>query len=157
MRLFIAWLGLSVAGGCGAPHPPPPELSGLWSANPAACEAGVGVEFRTNAIQAVYDDERRTLFENPRYEVEASDDAFRVRIIYDLPELAGGARSAGAYGALVLQQVGAGIAPVSHTLIDPRTGAARLRIANDPAMRALSLTPCGNHPWREPLRGRAQF
>jgi hypothetical protein len=156
-RQFIAWLGLSVAGGCGASQPPPTELAGLWSAGQAACEAGVGVEFGAEAIQVVYEDERQTLFEHPRYQVEAAGEAFRVRIVYDLPRMAGGARSAGAHGVVVLAREGAMIAPVSHSLVDPRTGAARVRIADDPAVTALTLTPCGDHPWREPLRGRGQI
>jgi hypothetical protein len=154
-RQFIAWLGLSVAAGCGASQPPPAELSGLWSAGPAACSAGVGVEFGAEAIDAVYEDERQTLFQHPRYQVEAAGDEFRVRITYDLPRMAGGARSVGAYGVVVLAREGATIAPVSHNLVDPRTGAARLRIADDPAVTALTL--CGDHPWREPLRGRSQI
>lgn len=156
-RQFIALLGLSVAAGCEASQPPPAELSGLWSAGQAACAAGVGVEFGTEAIEAVYEHERQTLFQHPSYEVEAAGDAFRVRIIYDLPRITGGVRAAGAHGVLVLQRQGAMIAPVSHTLIDPRTGAARLRIADDPAAAALTLTPCGDHPWRETLRGRSQI
>jgi hypothetical protein len=158
VRQFIALLGLSVAAGCGATQPPPAELSGLWSAGPAACNAGVGVEFGAEAIAAVYEDERQTLFDHPRYQVEAAGDAFRVRITYDLPRITGGTRSAGAHGVVVLARQGEGLAPVSHNLVDPRTGAARLRIAaDDPAMRALTLTPCGDHPWRAPLRGRSQL
>jgi hypothetical protein len=107
-RQLIAWLGLSVAAGCGASQPPPVELSGLWSASQPACEAGVGVEFGAEAIDAVYENERQTLFLHPRYTVEGVGDAFRVRI------------------------------------------------ADDPATTALTLTPCGAHPWREPLRGRGQ-
>jgi len=156
-RQFIALLGLSVAAGCGASQPPPAELYGLWSAGPAACNAGVGVEFGAEAIEAVYEDERQTLFQHPRYQVEATGAEFRVRILYDLPRLAGGARSAGAHGVMVLAREGERIAPVSHNLVDPRTGAARMRIAEDPAVRALTLTPCGDHPWREPLRGRSQL
>jgi hypothetical protein len=156
-RRLIAWFGLSVAAGCGASQPPPAELGGLWSANEAACHAGVGVEFGAEAISAVYQDERQTLFLHPKYQVEADGEEFRVRITYDLPRLPGGARSAGAHGVVVLAREGAMIAPVSHTLVDPRTGAARLRIAGDAAARALTLTPCGNHPWREPLRGRSQI
>src|SRR5262249_22513665 len=153
-RQFIALLGMSVAAGCGASAPPPTELSGLWSAGPAACDAGIGVEFGAEAIAAVYEDERQTLFQHPRYQVEAAGEAFRVRITYDLPHVAGGARSVGAHGVLVLAREGAVIAPVSHNLVDPRTGAARLRIADDPAATALTLTPCGHHPWsEEPLRG----
>lgn len=157
VRQFIAWIGLSVATSCSSAAPPPPELAGLWSAGHAACAAGVGVEFGTETISAVYDDERQTLFQHPRYTIEASGDDFRVRIVYDLPRLAGGARSAGAHGVIVLAREGSGIAPISHSLRDPRTGAARLRIANDPATTALTLTPCGDHPWREPLRGRSQI
>jgi hypothetical protein len=156
-RQLIAWFGLSVATGCGASQPPPAELAGLWSAGPAACEAGVGVEFGAEAIEAVYEDERQTLFLHPRYEVEATRERFQVRITYDLPRLPGGARSAGAHGVVVLAREGAALAPVSHNLVDPRTGSARLRIANDPAVTALTLTPCGDHPWREPLRGRSQI
>lgn len=157
VRQLIAWLGLSVAAGCTAAQPPPAELSGLWSAGPAACAAGVGVEFGAEAIEAVYEDERQTLFLHPRYEIEAAGDDFRVRISYDLPRVAGGARSAGAHGVVVLARQGASIAPISHSLVDPRTGAARLRIADDPAATALTLTPCGEHPWRETLRGRSHL
>jgi len=156
VRQLIAAFGLSVAAGCGAAQPPPAELAGLWSAGEAACRGGVGVEFGAEAIAAVYEDERQVLFQHPRYEVEAHGDAFRVRIRYELPRLAGGARSAGAHGVVVLERDGAMIGPVSHTLVDPRTGAARIRISGDPAVTALTLTPCGPHPWREPLRGRSQ-
>jgi hypothetical protein len=156
-RQLIAWLGLSVAAGCAASQPPPAELSGLWSAGQAACDAGVGVEFGREAIEAVYEDERQTLFLHPQYQVEAVGDEFRVRISYELPRVAGGARTAGAYGVVVLARQGASIAPTSHSLVDPRTGAARMRIVEDPAVRALTLTPCGDHPWREPRRGRSQL
>lgn len=155
-RQLIACLALSVAGGCSSSQPPPPELAGLWSAGPAACAAGVGVEFGAEAISAVYEDERQVLFDRPRYEVEGRDQDFRVRITYELPHRPGGARSVGAYGAVVLARDGATIAPVSHTLVDPRTGAARMRFENDPAVTALTLTPCGDHPWQEPLRGRSR-
>jgi hypothetical protein len=156
LRRLIAWFGLSVAVGCSAAQPPPAELSGLWSAGEAACRGGVGVEFGAEAIEAVYEDERQTLFQRPRYAVERDGDDFRVRITYDLPRLAGGARTAGAHGVLVLQRDGALITPVSNTLVDPRTGASRTRIADDAAVRALTLTPCGDHPWRQPLRGRSR-
>lgn len=155
-RRLIACLALTVAGGCNSSQPPPAELAGLWSAGPAACAAGVGVEFGAEAISAVYEDDRQVLFQHPRYHVEGRDERFRVRITYELPRIPGGARSAGAHGILVLAREGAVIAPVSHALVDPRTGAARLRIENDPAVTALTLTPCGDHPWQEPLRGRSQ-
>lgn len=155
-RQLIASFGLFVVAGCEAPQPPPAELSGLWSAGDASCRGGVGIEFGAEAIDAVYETERQTLFQHPRYAVEAHGDDFRVRITYELPRLAGGARSAGAHGVLVLERSGSTIAPVSHALVDPRTGAARMRLSDDPAVRALTLTPCGEHPWREPLRGRSQ-
>ncbi len=153
-RQLIASFGLLVAAGCAAPQPPPAELSGLWSAGEAACRGGVGIEFGTEAIEAVYEHERQTLFQHPTYAVQARGDEFRVRITYDLPRFAGGASTAGAHGVLVLKRAGSMLAPVSHTLVDPLTGAARMRLGDDPAVRALTLTPCGEHPWREPLRGR---
>ncbi len=155
-RRFIAWLGLSVAAACGA-APPPAELNGLWSAGQAACAAGVGVRFGAEAIEAVYADERETLFVHPRYAVEEVGREFRVRITYELPHMPGGARSAGAHGVVVLAREGHTLAPVSHNLIDGITGAARLRIAEDPVDSVLTLTPCAGHPWREDLRGRTQL
>lgn len=135
---------------------PPAELDGLWSAGPAACAAGVGVRFQPDSVEVVYEDETQTLFDHPRYKLESSGQSFRVRITYELPHVAGGARVAGARGVLVLaRQPDGSIAPITHSIIDARTGAARSRIGNDPAAQALTLSPCGNHPWREDLRGRA--
>ena len=152
----LALLGLALAGCAGAP--PPEELAGLWSAGPAACEAGVGVRFGADAIEAVYDREVETLFAHPRYELDRDSDVFRVRIVYDLPQLPGGAGAAGAHGVLVLaRQPDGSIAPERHTLIDGRTGAARIRFVGDPVSVLLSLEPCGAHPWREDLRGRADI
>lgn len=153
---LIAILGAGVAlAGCNV-SPPPSELHGLWSAGQAACDAGVGVRFGADAIKAVYDHEQETLFEHPRYRVEEGGENFRVRIDYDLPYQPGGVRSAGARGVLVLMRMPDGrIAPLDHNLLDARTGAARVRIADDPAMTALTLLPCDpEHPWREGLRGR---
>ena len=141
---------------CAGPADPPAELAGLWSAGPAACAAGVGVRFEADAIQVVYEDETQTLFEHPRYNLESGGETFRVRITYALPRVTGGARVAGAHGVLVLaRQPSGGLAPVMHSIMDGRTGSARLRIAGDPAVQALTLAPCGAHPWREDLRGRA--
>lgn len=151
-RWPLVGLGLALAGCAGAS--PPEELSGLWSAGPAACAAGVGVRFRADAIEAVYDDEVETLFRRPSYSVEGAGDAFRVRIEYDLPDIAGGARSVGAHGVMVLSRDGDRISPTAHSLIDSRTGAVRMRIAEDPVSTLMSLEPCGAHPWREALRGR---
>ncbi len=152
--LSFAVLGATLAAaGCGG-SAPPAELSGLWSAGPAACTAGVGVRFGPNAIEAVYQSQAETLFERPRYSIVGGD-GFRVRIVYDLPHLAGGARSVGAQGVLVLaRQTDGGIAAEAHNLVDGRTGAARLRVLNDPAMALLTLEPCGRQPAREELRGR---
>jgi hypothetical protein len=153
-RLITACFGLTLLAGCGR-APPPAELSGLWSAGPAACRAGVGIRFQPDAIEAVYaDQERDTLFDNPRYQVEDAGEDFRVRITYQLPRVAGGARTVGAHGVLVLARTPTGgIAPEAHNLIDGLTGTARIRISDDPAIAALTLQPCGRHPWREDLRG----
>ena len=146
---------ICLAPSCAAPVRPPSELDGLWSAGPAACAAGVGVRFKADRIEVVYEDATETLFDHPRYKLESSGDTFRVRITYDLPRVTGGARVAGAHGVVVLaRQPNGGIAPVTHSIIDARTGSARLRIANDPAVTALTLSPCGPHPWLEDLRGR---
>lgn len=152
-RAAIALFGLVLAGCAAAKAEPPAELNGLWSAGAAACAAGVGVRFRGDVIEAVYDDETETLFERPRYQVQHTGEAFRVRIVYDLPRGVGGPNSA--RGVLVLaRQPNDGIAPIAHALLDGRTGAARVRIADDPAAALLTLEPCGAHPWREQLRGR---
>ncbi len=152
-----ASLGLALAAASCAGSAPPQELAGLWSAGAAACAAGVGVRFGPGAIEAVYEGDVQILFAEPHYEVLGDPaNRFRVRITYRLPELAGGARSAGARGVLVLaQQPDGGVAPESHQMLDPRTGAARMRIQGDAAEALLTLEPCGAHPWREQLRGRA--
>lgn len=148
IALAVAALTAACAG-----KDPPPELSGLWSAGDAACEAGVGVRFEADRIAVVYDDQAETLFKSPRYEMLAGDN-FRVRITYELPRITGGARSVGAHGVLILARTPVGgIAPETHNLMDGLTGAARIRIANDPAVTALTLQPCGAHPWRGNLRG----
>jgi hypothetical protein len=127
----------------------------LWSAGPAACAAGVGVRFGSDAIEVVYADETQILFARPHYELESSGRTFRVRITYDLPRVTGGAHVAGAHGVVVLaRQPDGGIAPLTHSIVDARTGSARMRIADDPAAAALTLSPCGAHPWKEDLRGR---
>lgn len=154
-HLSLLLLGLALAG-CAGPRPPE-ELGGLWSAGPAACAAGVGVRFKADAIEAVYDREVETLFANPRYQIEGIGDAFRVRVTYDLPQVAGAAQVAGAHGVLLLaRQPDGSIAPMAHSLVDRRTGAAHVRISNDPANVLMTLEPCGAHPWREQLRGREQ-
>ncbi|MBX3429489.1 MAG: hypothetical protein KF779_07915 [Hyphomonadaceae bacterium] len=156
MKRAVALLSLTVlAAACAGPARPPAELSGLWSAGPAACAAGVGVRFTADAIEVIYEDETQTLFDHPRYKLESSGESFRVRITYELPQVTGGARVAGAHGVLVLaRQPDGGLAPVAHSIVDARTGSARMRIADDPAVQALTLAPCGAHPWREDLRGR---
>lgn len=157
VRAIIAGLSLVLMSGCSGGTKPPVELDGLWSASAPACAAGVGVRFRANAIEAVYRNDHQTLFAQPRYAVESAGEDFRVRITYQLPQIAGGVRTAGAHGVIILVRRADGIAPEAHNLIDPRTGAARLRIDDDPATTALTLQPCGTHPWRrdEGLRGRA--
>lgn len=154
-RMAMALSALALAGCAGGD--PPDELAGLWSPGPAACAAGVGVRFEADAIQAVYDEQIETLFARPRYEVEANDDdIFRVRIDYDLPRIAGAARSPNQHGVLLLERrPDGGIAPETHAMADPRTGSMRTRIADDPVARLMTLQPCGSHPWSGGLRGRA--
>lgn len=152
-RLIFASLSLAALAGC-ARAGAPPELSGLWSASQAACAAGVGVRFKGDAIDAIYDHDEQSLFENVAYRVERQRNPFRVRITYDLPRLAGGAHTAGAHGVIVLAQRPGGVAPESHNLVDPRTGAVRVQISGDPVQTLLTLEPCDAHPWRDPLRGR---
>lgn len=152
---FVVLALLFTLAGC-AGGSAPSQLSGLWSAGPAACAAGVGVRFDADAIRAVYDNESEILFANPRYALESDGEMFRVRIVYDLPQVAGGARVVGSHGVLVLarQRGEGGIAPVAHSMVDGRTGAARMRLVGDPAIGLMTLEPCGAHPWGAPLRGR---
>jgi len=146
-RMLIALASLTLAAGCGPAPAPPLELDGLWSAGPAACSEDVGVRFTAEAIVAAYQDQEETLFAAPRYAV-LDGDPFRVRIEYRLPR-AGGRGVAGARGVLVLAQAEDGaLSAESHALLDGRTGAARLRLRDDPATKLLALEPCG------PRRGR---
>lgn len=104
----------------------------------------------------MHEEQKETLFARPRYVVERAGDDFRVQVTYDLPHFSGGARDPGARGVLVLvRRPDGALAPISHILLDGRTGAARLRIANDPAAALLTVQPCADHPWREALRGRS--
>lgn len=149
MRRSVTVLAsLCLVAGCGGSRPPS-VLDGLWSAGQPACEAGVGVRFTSEAIEAVYGDGTETLFAHPHYSLEGYGDDQRVRITYDLPRQPGGAESIGARGVLVLARGEDGrIIPEMHNLLDARTGAARLRLADDPARNVLSLMPCGPTPWR---------
>jgi hypothetical protein len=156
-RSLLAVFGLALlATGCGG-QPTPAELAGLWSAGPAACAAGVGVRFNAHRIAAVYDRQEETLFEHPRYEIQGAGDDFRVRILYELPHRPGGASVVGAHGVLVLaRDPEGGLEARAHSMVDGRTGTVRMRIVDDPAVRAMDLEPCGPHPWREQLRGRGR-
>jgi hypothetical protein len=152
VRTFAVLIGLALAG---CSRAPPPELSGLWSAGQASCAAGVGVRFLPDAIEAVYDQRREPLFQHIRYQRLAAR-PFRVRIVYDLPRVPGGAYVAGARGVLVLaRQPDGSIIPLMHNLLDPRTGAARMPLRDDPAMEALTLVPCAGEGASADLRGRA--
>ena len=156
-RSLLAVFCFTVAAtSCGGGRGAPAELSGLWSAGQAACAAGVGVRFGPDSIAAVYDSQQEILFDRPRYDVQRGGDTFRVRIVYDLPHRPGGARARNAHGVLVLARgADGGLRPMTHNFVDGRTGTARMRIADDPAMSAMTLEPCGPHPWREELRGRS--
>jgi hypothetical protein len=152
-RSFLGVAGLALATACAAPAPE--QLSGLWSANAASCDAGVGVRFNRDSIEVVYAHGSEPLFARPRYDLERTGEDFRVRIDYDLPRQAGGAASVGAHGVIVLAPDGrGGVTPDRHMLVDPRTGAVRIRFVGDPAVDALTLQPCdGRLPGAE-LRGR---
>lgn len=145
----------ATSSGCGAALGPPAELLGLWSAGPAACAAGVGLNFENNVIAARFHEDREVLFEQPIYRREGAGEHFRVRIDYQLPTPPGGVRAVGAYGAITLARGEDGrLHPVSHVMVDPRTGSMRMRIKDDRPLEALDLTPCDRHPWTLGLRGR---
>ena len=142
--------------GCGSERPPA-ELAGLWSAGPAACEAGMGLRFEDEAIAAVYDGQREVMFQNPRYRVEEHGEEFRVRVSLRLAAPTWRRAKASAHMACWCWRATrrAALRPSSHNLIDARTGSARMRIVGDPTL-SFALQPCGDHhPWRENLRGRS--
>lgn len=151
-RLIIAGLALALTG-CSDAAAPPSELDGLWSTGDASCAAGVGIRFTEAAIMAIYPDQEEVLFAAPQYDEISSEGRFRVRVTYQLPDLAGAGPRPGAHGVIVLSRHGGLLAPESHAMVDGLTGSARMRIGDDPVTTALTLQPCGRHPWREPLRG----
>ena len=119
-----------------------------------ACAAGVGIRFKSDAIEAEYDRRTEILFANPRYELRGRG-PFRVRIVYDLPRIAGAAHVPGARGVVELtRRLNGAIAPILHNLVDARTGAVRLQLADDPAIAALTLTSCAPGMWRADLGAR---
>ena len=75
-----------------------------------ACAAGVGIRFKSDAIEAEYDRRTEILFANPRYELRGRG-PFRVRIVYDLPRIAGAAHVPGARGVVELTRRSNGAAP----------------------------------------------
>ena len=152
--LVLASTATMALSGCGDGGPPS-ELSGLWSAGPAACDARIGVKFEPGAVAALYDKGAEPLLKDASYEIERRGAHVRVRIVYDLPTPAGGARSPGARGILVVERGGDGwLNAVSHRLEDKRTGSARLAIGEDPVASAFHLRKCGPGAWIEGLRGR---
>jgi hypothetical protein len=152
---FVLTVGLACSSGC-ARSGPPEELAGLWSAGPAACEAGIGVRFETSAVAAIYENGGETLLKAPDYDVERRGARVRVRVVYQLPAAAGGARSPGARGVLIVERGGDGwLNAVTHRLEDTRTGSARIAIGSDPVAAAFHLRKCGAGAWIEGLRGRA--
>lgn len=151
---ILASLGVSLVAACGARAEPPSELAGLWSTGDASCAAGIGIRFTPAAIEAVYENgEAETLFVRPRYDLLNAGENFRVRVTYALPLAPGAAQRPGAHGVIILARRGELIAPESHSLVDGMTGSARMRIADDSVITALTLQPCGRHAWRDPLRG----
>ncbi len=130
---------------------PPAALAGLWSAGPAACEAGFGLEFGERSVDAVYPGHREILFANARYEVVSRDDPFRVRIRYDL---AAPGRPP-AEGVLELVERGDGwLRPVRQSVEDKLTGAVRIPINPEASATALTVRSCAPNAWMGELRGR---
>ncbi len=128
---------------------PPRALHGLWSAGPAACAAGVGLEFGEDAIAAVYGSEREALFVRPRYRESHTATGMRVSIDYELPQ------GRGMEGRLVLQRGDDGwLRPVSHLMRNKLTGAVRAPIGEDRTALALTVRPCAPDAWLAGLRGR---
>jgi len=153
-RSCLGLASLAVATACAAPAPV--ELAGLWSSGQASFDAGVGVRFGGEAIEIVYPRGADPLFTRPRYAIERGGEDFRVRVDYDLPSRPGGASSVGAYGVIMLASDGrGGIVPDHHMMVDPRTGAVRVRFVDDPAVEALTLQPCDGRADLAQLRGRS--
>jgi hypothetical protein len=157
MKRAMALLFLTtLASACAGPTHPPAELNGLWSSGPAACAAGIGVRFESDKIEVVYEDSTQTLFEHPRYNLESNERSFRVRITYDLPRVTGGTRVAGAHGVLVLaRQSGGGLAPVTHSIVDARTGRPHAH-RQRPGVQALTLSRAGASLARRSARPRSK-
>lgn len=150
MRRVLAALAFFPLAGCGEP---PQELAGVWSAGPAACAAGMGLEFGKRSIDAVYAGERQILFQNPRYAVEHGPDALRIVVRYDAPPAGGEKR---VRGEVVLERGADGwLKPLSRRLEDPRTGTVRIRIGDDPLTTALAVRRCGPDSFIPGLRGRS--
>jgi hypothetical protein len=128
---------------------PPPALQGLWSTGPAACAAGVGLEFREDAIAAVYGSERETLFARPRYRETYTRAGLEISVDYELPQ------GRGMEGRLVLRRGDDGwLRPISHQMRTKLTGAVRAPIGEDRTALALTVRPCAPDAWLAGLRGR---
>ncbi len=152
-RVFLVLALVVLAASCAGRSAPPRELSGLWSAGPGACDAGIGLRFEESAVAALYAGERETLFANPRYDARRDGDSFEVRIAYDPP---GAAPDGGVRGVLVLRRREDGwLTPIAHHMEDPRTGTTRMRIVDDAMALALTVRPCAEPVWIAGLRGRA--
>lgn len=151
MRRALAALALFCLAGCDGP---PKELAGVWSAGPAACAAGVGLEFGARSIDAIYAGERQILFHNPRYAVEHGADGLRISVIYDAPPA--GQDDQRVRGMFVLERGDDGwLRPRGRRLEDPRTGTVRVRIGDDPLTTALAVRRCGPDSFIPGLRGRS--
>ncbi len=139
---FAAALALCVASGCGE-NTAPVELEGLWSRSLAACSAGLGVTFRSDAVRARFGGETFVLLANPRYEVRSHVRGVRIRIDYQLPATPGGVNPALGRGVVELERSRTGrLKPVSRWFTDSQTGSVRAALGDDPLDDALDLGLC---------------
>lgn len=148
--LGAAIVSAAMLAGCGGGAPK--ELDGLWAGGPAACEAGLGVRFRDDAVSAHLEGAEEVLLEAPRYALQRPGARVRVRIDYAPP---GGRQASPVRGVLVLERGEDGwLSAVAHRLEDARTGSALVRLRGDAMARIFRLRRCGADAWIEGLRGR---
>jgi hypothetical protein len=139
-------MGLAVSGCGGAPR----ALGGMWSSSPAACAAGLGVTFKSDAVRARFDQDGFVLLAQPRYQVRQTPWGAVFSITYALPDARTGRDSGGDWGVGVIElkwsRQDARLAPYRRRYLDLRTGAANVPLRPDAVDRALALTRCPKRP-----------